>query len=62
LNAIAQFTAEFDNPLPQGLGTGQLYHNNIPSPLLIEKGHLRYDSQQSWDFSVLNSSRISTTA
>lgn len=62
LNAISQFTAEFDNPLPQGLGTGQLYHNNIPSPLLIEKGHLRYDSQQSWDFSVLNSSRISTTA
>lgn len=54
LNAIAQFTAEFDNPLPQGLGTGQLYHNNIPSPLQIEGGYLRYDSQQTWDFSVLN--------
>jgi O-succinylbenzoate synthase len=54
LNAIAQFTAEFDNPLPQGLGTGQLYHNNIPSPLQIEGGYLRYDSQQPWDFSVLN--------
>lgn len=62
LNAIAQFTAEFDNPLPQGLGTGQLYHNNISGPLLIEKGYLRYDSHQSWDFSVLNPGRISTTA
>lgn len=62
LNAIAQFTAEFDNLLPQGLGTGQLYHNNIPSPLMIDRGHLLYNSQQPWDFSVLNSNRISTTA
>lgn len=62
LNAIAQFTAEFENLLPQGLGTGQLYHNNIPSPLMINKGHLLYNSQQPWDFSVLNSSRISRTA
>ncbi len=62
LNAIAQFTAEFDNALPQGLGTGQLYHNNIPSPLGIAEGHLLYDPLQSWDFGALNSSRISTTA
>lgn len=41
LNAIAQFTAAFDNPLPQGLGTGQLYHNNFESGLLIENGYLR---------------------
>lgn len=41
LNAIAQFTARFDNPLPQGLGTGQLYHNNFESGLMIEKGTLR---------------------
>ena len=31
LNAIAQFTAQFKNPLPQGLGTGKIYTNNIPS-------------------------------
>ncbi|AEI50331.1 o-succinylbenzoate synthase [Runella slithyformis] len=62
LNAISQFTAEFDNPLPQGLGTGQLYHNNIPSPLTIQEGHLLYDSLQAWDFGLLNSSRISSTA
>jgi O-succinylbenzoate synthase len=62
LNAISQFTAEFDNALPQGLGTGQLYHNNIPSPLLINQGYLHYDLLQPWDFGVLNSSRISSTA
>lgn len=62
LNAIAQFTAEFDNLLPQGLGTGQLYHNNIPSPLKIDQGYLLYDPLQAWDFGVLNSSRISSTA
>lgn len=33
LNAIAQYTYEKNNPLPQGLGTGQLYTNNIPSGL-----------------------------
>ena len=42
LNAIAQFTAEFDNDLPQGLGTGALYTNNEPSQLFIENGYLRY--------------------
>lgn len=41
LNAIAQFTAEFANPLPQGLGTGQLYENNFASGLTIENGRLR---------------------
>ncbi len=38
LNAIAQFCADVygDNiPMPQGLGTGQLFTNNIPMPLEI---------------------------
>lgn len=35
LNAIAQWTYTLGNPLPQGLGTGQLYTNNIPSWLKI---------------------------
>jgi o-succinylbenzoate synthase len=48
LNAIAQFTASFQNLLPQGLGTGQLYHNNIDSPLTVENGFLWYDSQKFW--------------
>lgn len=35
LNSIAQWCATLGNPLPQGLGTGTLYHNNIPLPLEI---------------------------
>jgi len=43
LNAIAQWTYTLNNPLPQGLGTGQLYASNFDSPLFIRQGHLRYD-------------------
>lgn len=42
LNAICQFTAQFSPTLPQGLGTGQLYHNNIEMPLVVEKGEIFY--------------------
>ena len=54
LNAIAQLAASYRPTLPQGLGTGQLYHNNIPAPMQIEKGFLRYDPDQSWDTSLLD--------
>lgn len=40
LNAIAQYTFTKNNLMPQGLGTGQLYTNNIPSKLDIQQGHL----------------------
>lgn len=42
LNAIAQFTFTLNNQLPQGLGTGSLFTNNIRSPLLVERGKLYY--------------------
>ena len=48
LNAIAQFTATYKPELPQGLGTGQLYHNNIESPLEIRRGELLYNASASW--------------
>ncbi|WP_299821695.1 o-succinylbenzoate synthase [uncultured Pontibacter sp.] len=48
LNAISQFTAQHDITLPQGLGTGLLYHNNLASPLQINNGELWYDQQQDW--------------
>ncbi|MCC5936932.1 MAG: o-succinylbenzoate synthase [Lunatimonas sp.] len=48
LNAIAQFTATFESEMPQGLGTGQLYHNNIDSPLLVRAGYLWYDAEKRW--------------
>lgn len=40
LNAICQFAAEYNNELPQGLGTGSLYTNNIESDLTVEKGFI----------------------
>ena len=53
LNAIAQFTAEYAPLMPQGLGTGQLYTNNIASPLAVRKGYLCYEQDQPWDTSLL---------
>lgn len=41
LNAIAQWTFLKQNPLPQGLGTGQVFMNNIPSQLGLA-GELLY--------------------
>jgi O-succinylbenzoate synthase len=48
LNAISQFTAQYNNPLPQGLGTGQLFTNNIDSPLEIKTGTLRYNTKKAF--------------
>ncbi len=60
LNAIAQLTYDLINSekrvgakMPQGLGTGQLFNNNIPSPLLLKGDQLIIDSNQSWDLSLL---------
>jgi len=53
LNAIAQWTFTLHSKLPQGLGTGQLYHNNIPSPLEIENANLYYRPENKWDLSSI---------
>lgn len=52
LNAIAQFASTYKPTLPQGLGTGQLYHNNIDSPLEIRKGELLYNTPHLWGFKL----------
>ena len=44
LNAIAQWTATLNPTLPQGLGTGMLFTDNIDYPLHIEGDCLWYDS------------------
>lgn len=49
LNAIAQWTATLNNPLPQGLGTGQLFTNNLDSPLFIENAGLKFNPSNRWD-------------
>lgn len=53
LNAIAQFVSQYDLRLPQGLGTGQLFHNNIPSPLYIRQGKLGYGHEANWDLAAI---------
>ena len=40
LNAIAQYTASLGVNMFQGLGTGQLFYNNIDMPLEINNGEL----------------------
>lgn len=50
LNAICQFTANYDIHVPQGLGTGAIYQNNIDSPLRVENGHIYLDNSRTWDF------------
>lgn len=48
LNAIAQWAYTLNNPMPQGLGTGQLFTNNIESPLEVSKGFLIYNQSKKW--------------
>jgi len=48
LNAIAQWTYTLENPLPQGLGTGQLFQNNFSSPLVVKNGSLFYLPESGW--------------
>ena len=51
LNAIAQWTSSLNNKMPQGLGTGGLFTNNIEAPLLVKEGGLWYDKNGKWDSS-----------
>lgn len=48
LNAICQFTARFRTSIPQGLGTGAIYRNNIDSPLTVKDGRIYYDLTADW--------------
>lgn len=54
LNAIAQFASATGNTMPQGLGTGQLYTNNITAPLAVKSGQLYYYKDRAWDLSPLH--------
>ncbi len=53
LNAIAQWTYTLNSNLHQGLGTGKLYLNNIPSPLQITDAKLFYNKNQSWNLTSI---------
>ncbi|OGX85838.1 o-succinylbenzoate synthase [Hymenobacter glacialis] len=50
LNAVAQLTGQYEVAgFAQGLGTGQLYQNNVAAPLDITGGWLRYDPAGAWE-------------
>ncbi len=50
LNAVAQLAGEYEVAgFAQGLGTGQLYLNNLAAPLHIAAGELRYDPAGAWE-------------
>ncbi len=52
LNAIAQWVSNKKTNMPQGLGTGKLFTNNIESPLTISNGTLTHDASKMWDKSI----------
>ncbi|MAN60221.1 MAG: o-succinylbenzoate synthase [Flavobacteriaceae bacterium] len=54
LNAISQYTYTKNSKLPQGLGTGGLYTNNIPSPLEVSRGKIKYNRDGNWNLAVLS--------
>jgi o-succinylbenzoate synthase len=53
LNAICQFAGNYRTDIPQGLGTGAIYENNIQSPLVVENGQIFYDASLNWDARLL---------
>jgi L-alanine-DL-glutamate epimerase-like enolase superfamily enzyme len=48
LNAIAQWVYTKKTSMPQGLGTGKLFTNNILSPLFMEGEKLGYEVGKAW--------------
>ncbi len=48
LNAIGQWTSALDDGRVHGLGTGQLFSDNVPSPLRLEGCGLRIDPAAPW--------------
>ncbi|GAA0878757.1 o-succinylbenzoate synthase [Algoriphagus jejuensis] len=49
LNAISQLASALKTTIPQGLGTGKLYNNNLDSPLEIKAGKIFYNPEMDWE-------------
>ncbi|MFO0360045.1 MAG: o-succinylbenzoate synthase [Flavobacteriales bacterium] len=47
LNAIAQWVSTLDPSMPQGLGTGGLYTNNLPAAWQTKEGYLHFKGTDS---------------
>ncbi len=54
LNAIAQWVTTLQVRIPQGLGTGALYSNNIASPLEQHADYLCYNPTKKWQIPDFN--------
>lgn len=54
LNSLAQWTFTLNCAMPQGLGTGSLFTNNIPSPLEVKGENLYHSPDKNWDITNLN--------
>ena len=57
LNALAQWVTTLEPRMPQGLGTGTVFSNNIISPLTQVDDYLAYDCDAKWqipDFKWIN--------
>ena len=54
LNALAQWVATLHQSRAQGLGTGALYTNNIPSPVYIHGEQLSYDPSKTLDYNMID--------
>lgn len=48
LNAIAQWTYHLNKKIYHGLGTGQIYTNNIQSPLYLQRENLFFEPEKEW--------------
>jgi len=48
LNAIAQWAFTLNPEIPQGLGTGLLFSNNITSPLAVKNNSLYFEAEKEW--------------
>ena len=54
LNTLAQWVATLQPKIPQGLGTGMVFSNNITSPLVQKEDHLIFDNTKSWNIPDFN--------
>lgn len=55
LNAIAQWVSEYKSIMYQGLGTGQIYADNIPSSLMLKGQELTYAQENVWELKFIES-------
>lgn len=54
LDAIAGLATKRGIGIPQGLGTGQLYHNNIEGPIFLHGSSLCYNPDKQWQIPQLD--------